>query len=62
MPFTITATNSGGSTSVKRATAKLALEKVMEFEDCGLQEIAIEDGRGHSLNRDHLIMMALMEL
>jgi hypothetical protein len=57
MPFIVTATNSMGAVSFAKNTAKEALDKVLELEQAGLQNITVKDDKGRSVTRDHLVML-----
>jgi hypothetical protein len=54
MPFIITGDNTGGATKFDAATARSAVDKVLELETQGYERIVIKDGVGRTISLDEL--------
>jgi hypothetical protein len=54
MPFIITGDNTGGATRFDAATARNAVDKVLELETQGYQHIVVKDGTGRTIGLDEL--------
>jgi hypothetical protein len=54
MRFIITADNTGGATKFDAATARNAVDKVLELETQGYQRIVVKDGAGRTIGLDEL--------
>jgi hypothetical protein len=54
MPFIITATNNIGAEKFDLPTATEALDKWMDLEKAGYQNIVVKDDKGRRITRDQL--------
>jgi hypothetical protein len=54
MPFIITGDKPGGAAKFDAATAKNAVDKVLELETQGYESIVVKDGTGRTVSLDEL--------
>ncbi len=54
MSYTILAQNSAGAVSFSCATASAAVDRILELEQQGFENIMVKDGAGRTIDLDEL--------